>query len=660
MLMKNQLLSLVLLLLSLSAFSQNQKDIKEAFLDGEYFLAYDEYIDALPFYKKVYDVNPENANINYKLGLCYLNIPGQKSQAIPYLLKAVKNVSADYKEGNYKEVSAPVDAYFFLGNAYQIQNNLVDAEKNYKIYLGYLDPSDTTNINFVNQNILSCQYASEIIENRVYFELKNIGKVINTASNDFDAVVSGDGTTLVYISSLKFYDALFYSRKNSKGEWGFPVNITPDIKSDGDYYPTGISYKGDSLLLSRNDNFNSDLYISVIKDGQWTPATKLGGNINSKFWESHASFSKDGKTIFFTSNRAGGHGGLDIYKTEIQSDGTWGKPVNLGPTINSQFNEETPFISDDMKTLFFSSQGHKTMGGFDIFSSEIGANGQWQEPENIGYPINSTDDDLFFIPMNNGIGGYFSFAGGDPNYGQNDIYYLNIFSDKNPRAVEIRGRVILAGAESNKPVKVSIQGGSTDSPIMKSTVTENGNFVFSSNVPGTYNMKIESDGYISETRSFNLPANYSLGEIVLNSELSRVEPEKVILKNVYFGFASSKISPEEAQKLNHIVNILNENTNFSIEVAGFTDALGPASYNKVLSEKRAKAVSDYLIKKGISAKRVAIKGYGETNFIAINKKPDGSDAPEGRKYNRRVEFHITAGDKIFIIESEVPASLKKK
>ncbi len=658
--MKNKLFSLIFLLISLSAFPQNQKDIKEAFLDGEYFLAYDEYIDALPFYKKVYDVNPENANINYKMGLCYLNIPGKKDQAIPHFLKAVTNVSPDYKEGNYKEVAAPVDAYFFLGNAYQIQNNLVDAEKNYKIYLGYLDPSDTTNINFVNQNILSCQYASEIIENRVYFELKNIGKVINTASNDYDAVISGDGTTLVYISSLKFYDAIFYSKKNSNGEWGFPINITPDIKSDGDYYPTGISYKGDSLLLSRNDNFNSDLYISVIKDGQWTPADKLGSNINSKFWESHASFSKDGQTIFFTSNRSGGHGGLDIYKTVKQSDGTWGKPVNLGSTINSQFNEETPFISDDMKTLFFSSQGHKTMGGFDIFSSELGTDGQWKEPQNIGYPINSTDDDLFFIPIDNGIGGYFSFAGGNPNYGMNDIYYLNIFSDKNPRTVEIRGRVILAGDMSDKPVKVSIQGGSANSPVVKSTVTQNGNFVFTSNVPGTYNMKIESDGYISETRSFNLPSNYSLGEIVLNSELSRVEPEKVLLKNVYFGFASSKISSEEAQKLNHIVSILNENANFSIEVAGFTDALGPASYNKILSEKRAKAVSDFLMKKGIDAKRVVIKGYGETNFIAINKKPDGSDAPEGRKYNRRVEFHITSGDKIFIIESEVPSSLKNK
>lgn len=657
--MKNRLFLLILMLISLNVFAQSQKDIKEAFLDGEYFLAYDEYVDALPFYKKVYDVNPENANINYKLGLCYLNIPGQKDQAIPYFLKAVKNVSPDYKEGNYKEVAAPVDAYFFLGNAYQIQNNLVDAEKNYKIYLDYLDPSDTANINFVNQNILSCQYAGEIIENRVYFELKNIGKVINTASNDFDAVISGDGTTLVYMSSLKFYDALFYSRKNSNGDWGFPVNITPDIKSDGDYYPTGISYNGDSLLLSRNDNFNSDLYISVIKDGQWTPASKLGSNINSKFWESHASFSKDGKTIFFTSNRTGGYGGLDIYKTVKQSDGTWGKPKNLGPVINSQFNEETPFISDDMKTLFFSSQGHKTMGGFDIFSSELSSGGQWQEPQNIGYPINSTDDDLFFIPIDNGIGGFFSFAGGDPNYGMNDIYYLNIFSDKNPRTVEISGRVVLAGGV-DKPVKVSIEGGSADSPVMKSTLTENGNFVFTSNVPGTYNMKIESDGYISETRSFNLPSNYSLGEIVLNSELTRVEPEKVILKNVYFGFASSKISSKEAQKLDGIVNILNENANFSIEVAGFTDALGPASYNKVLSEKRAKAVSNYLIQKGIDAKRVVIKGYGETNFIAINKNPDGSDAPEGRKYNRRVEFHITSGDKIFIIESEVPASLKTK
>ena len=658
--MKKKLLLVVFVFISLSALAQNSKELKEAFKDGEYFLAYNEYTDALPFYKIIYDQNPENANINYKIGLCYLNIEGQKDQAIPYLLKAASHVSNDYTEGNLKEVNAPKDAYFFLGNAYQIQNNLVDAENNYETYLGYLDPTDTVNINFVNQSILSCQYAKEIVENRIYFESKNIGNQINTPANDFDAVISGDGTTLVYVSAQKFYDALFYSKKNSEGNWGFPINITPDIKSDGDLYPTGLSYNGETLLLVRDDNFNSDIYITEVKDGQWTPAKKMEKPINTKFWESHASLSKDGKTIFYTSNRSGGFGGLDIYKSSKQDDNTWGAAINLGPTVNSQFNEETPFITDDMSTLFFASQGHKTMGGFDIFSAETGANEGWSEPRNIGYPINSTDDDMFFIPFNNGISGYISLADVDPNFGKKDIYLLNIFSDKNPRTVEIKGNIILAGAQGNKNAKVTIRGGSGNSPLVKSTSTSNGSFILTSNVPGTYTMEVESDGYVTQTKSFNLPANYSLSEVVLNSELSSIEPEKIILKNVYFGFASSKISGNEANKLNQIVSTLKSNVNFNLEVAGYTDPLGPASYNEVLSEKRAKAVSDYLTKNGIKAERVIIKGYGETNFIAINKKEDGSDAPEGRKYNRRVEFHITSGDKIFIIESEVPASLKTK
>ncbi len=656
--MEKKLLLLVFVFVSFSALAQDSKELKDAFKDGEYFLAYNEYMDALPFYKKIYNENPENANINYKIGLCYLNIEGQKDQAIPHLLKAVSHVSDDYTEGSLKELNAPTDAYFFLGNAYQIQNNLVDAENNYKTYLGYLDPSDTININFVNQNILSCQYATEIIENRVYFDSENIGNQINTSENDFDAIVSGDGNTLVYVSAQKFYDALFYSKKNSEGKWGFPVNITPDIKSDGDLYPTGLSYNGETLLMVRDDNFNSDIYISEIKDGQWTPAKKMGKPVNTKFWESHASLSKDGKTMFFTSNRSGGFGGLDIYKTFLQDDGTWGDATNLGSNVNTQFNEETPFITADMAVLYFASQGHKTMGGFDIFSSESVDGNNWTEPQNIGYPINSTDDDMFFIPFKNGISGYISFANGNPNFGKKDIYLLNIFSDKNPRTVEIKGNVLLAGTQGNKNTKITIKGGSGDSPFMKSTDTRNGSFILTSNVPGTYKMEIESDGYVTQTKSFNLPANYSLSEVVLNSELSRIEPEKIILKNVYFGFASSKITGNEAKKLNDIVNILNSNVNFNIEVAGYTDPLGSASYNKVLSEKRAKAISDYLIKKGVKADRIIVKGYGETNFIAINKKKDGSDAPEGRKYNRRVEFHITSGDKIFIIESEVPASLK--
>ncbi len=642
--------------------AQDSKELKEAFLDGEYFLAYEDFLDALPYYLKVYEQNTNNANINYRIGLCYLNIPGEKNKAIPYLEKAILNTTSDYKEGNFKEERAPHDAFFFLANAYQIQYKFVEAKKNYNKYLQFLEPSDTVNTNFVKQGIASCQNAKEIVKHPVYFDLLNLGNRINSASKEFAAVISGDGSTLVYVSSLKFYDALFYSKKVN-GQWGLPVNITPDIKSDGDLYPTGLSYDGTQLLLTRNDRFNSDIYSSKIVDGKWIPHEKLGKNINTKFWESHASLSNDGNIMYFTSNRSGGFGGLDIYKTgKNEETGLWGNPINLGPVINSQFNEETPFICADNKTLFFSSQGHKTMGGFDIFSSEIQDDGNWSEPANIGYPINSTDDDLFFIPRNGGINGYISFSDKEPLIGREDIFYLEIFSDKNPRPVEIKGLVSLGDKPSEQTGEIRIWLGndqSGSSQVFNVNAPE-GKYSTITKVPGKYKMLFESQGFVAENRFITVPPNYSLGEIVINVNLKSVTiTEPIVLKNIYFNYNSYKISKNEQNKINFVSDLLNKNLDLIIEIAGYTDSKGRTSYNKTLSLNRARSVADYFIQQGVDKNRVKVKGYGETNFIAINKNKDSSDSPEGRKYNRRVEFLVISGAKESIVTEKVdlPADL---
>lgn len=656
-----------ILVLTLSAFivsAQDSKETKDAFLDGEYFLAYEEYIDALPYYLEVYRQNPDNANVNYKIGLCYLNITGQKQESIPYFHNAILNTASDYKEGNFKEERAPNDAFFFLGNAYQLQYKLDEAEEYYNEYLKLLDPADTVNINFVNQGISSCKNARKLMNDPVYFDAQNLGNNINSDSNEYAAVVSGDGTTIVYVSSLKFYNAIFYAKKVG-GEWGLPVNITPDLESDGDYSPTGLSNNGETMLLARNDNFNSDIYISKIVDGSWSPARKLGKNINTKFWESHAALSKDENTLYFTSNKTGGYGGLDIYKSEKDGNGEWGPAVNMGTLVNSQFNEETPFVCSDNDIMYFSSQGHKTMGGFDIFKTNLSDGGNWSEPENIGYPINTTDDDLFFLPRNEGINGYLSSIGFDPNRGSKDIYYLNIFSDKNPRPVEIKGSAHLAGQVpgGNDQVQVSITGGNSNSPVTMSTNTTDGNYSFTTKVPGSYKMDIQKEGYITQTKNFTVPDDYSMGEILLDANLDKIpEPEKIILNNIYFEFASAKLTNEQLTKIDAVISVLKSMSDLKIEVAGFADSKGSDSYNMTLSQKRAKSVVKYMVKQGIDKDRVTAKGYGETNFIAINEYSDGSDSPEGREFNRRVEFQgISGGDKIVVKEKVIiPASLKAK
>ncbi|MEA1897383.1 MAG: OmpA family protein [Bacteroidota bacterium] len=660
--MKRIIFIITLASFAVSAFSQDSKEIKEAFLDGEYFLAYEAYLDALPFYQIVYDQDQDNANINYKIGLCYVNMANQKEKSIAFLEKAITNVTDDYKEGNYKEVRAPQEAFFFLATAYHIQNQFEKAKKEYAKYLNLLPPADTVNINFVNQQITACDNADNMIQNRVYFEAVNLGKKINTDSNEFDAVVSNDGSTMVVVSKQKFYDALFFL-KNRNGVWGSKINITPDIKSDGDHYPTGLSNDGKILLLTWNDKFNSDIFISQYINGKWTPAEKMDKPINTKYWESHASFSPDGNTIYFTSNRPGGYGGLDIYKTLKNADTEeWGLPENLGPVINTQFNEETPFICNDNKTLYFSSQGHSGMGGFDSFYSVFNDDGTFTKPQNLGYPLNTSDDDIFFFPLQGGKNAYLSRADFEDNIGRDDIYFLEIFSDSNPRQVEIKGNISLESISSiNKDqVKIWIGTNKPETSQIFFAQSPEGKYFTTSNIPGNYRMLIEADGYIAETRPFVIPDNYSVGEIVIDINLKATQIKPIVLGNIYFAFNSTTISANELNKVKSVLVVLNENPDLILEVAGHTDAIGSDAYNKRLSNKRANSVIDFLLKNGIEKQRMKAKAYGESSFIAINNHNNGSDAPKGREFNRRVEFHVikTSNNAIIGEKVEIPANLK--
>ena len=645
--------------------SQTTKELREAFLDGEYFLATEDYLDALPFYQQVYETDKDNPNLNYKIGLCYLNITGQKEKAIPYLEKAVTRTTPNYREGDFKESRAPEDAFFFLGIAYQIQNDFNMALRNLRNYMELLNPSDTMNVRFVEQQIRACMVAPRYINKPVYFDAISLGNEINTESDDFHAVVSGDGNSIVYITSLKFYDALFYSTKRN-GQWTTPVNITPDIRSDGDHYPTGLSYDGTELLTKRTENFDSDIYESRLVDGKWIPAEKIRkGNINTKFWESHASYSQDGNTIYFTSSRTGGYGGLDIYKiTRNPESGVWSEAVNLGPTINSLFNEETPFPCQHGKTLYFASQGHENMGGFDLFYASLQSDGTWDTPVNLGYPINSTDDDIFFIPQNTGVQGYLSMMDQETSAGQKDIYFLDIFSDRNPRPVEISGVVTMAGGPPAQPgpVRVTVEGPTTGFSE-KLTAGQQGDYKTVSRDPGNYIITAEADGFIPAKQTVQLPSDYSVAEVTANIQLQPIPvAEPVVMRNVYFDHYSSVVKPQGNVSIMEVVTILNDHPSLKIEIAGYCDNTGAASFNKDFSLKRARAVAKILKQNGISANRYEIKGYGEDQFLAINQYPDGRDAPEGRKFNRRVEFHVLVSDEEHIITEtvQVPENLKFK
>ncbi len=636
-------------------FAQQDKE-KEIFLDGEYFMLYEEFPDALTNYIQLIDKYPDNANLNYRLGLCYLNIQGGKDKAIPYFEKATNNLTNRYKEGDFREEKAPYDTWFYLARAYQIHNETSKAKQTYEKYLNFLDPGDTLNINFVKRQIESCNNAEKLKQNKVYFDSYNLGQNINNSYANFYPEISQDGNTIVFMTSQKFYDAILYSQKVD-GEWTVPVNLNPQIKSDGDIYVSSLSADGKKLYLTKNDNFNSDLYVSYFNDSVWSEIVKLNKNINTKYWESHASESPDGSTLYFSSSRTKGYGGLDIYKSEKNSlTGDWDNAVNIGPVVNTHFNEDCPFLTGDGKRLYFSSQGHENLGGFDIFYTEKSVSDNWTKPVNIGYPINSTDDDIFFSPHNNGTGAYYSIFGKKDSYGGKDIYYLDIYSDNNPRKVKINGVVIAPGftAETKGKINIDILESATSKKVASPEAElPSGKFVYSISKPGKYEVIASVNGYSDGKTEFIIPSDYSIGEINIKTELKSVKKEYILLPNIFFGFDNSSIRKEEIYKIDELFRILTENQDIKLEIRGYTDFIGNRNYNIKLGKNRSAEVVKLLVSKGIGKERLKSTSAGEDNPIAINNFPDGSDSPKGRQFNRRAVPVILQSDNKFIIPEKI-------
>ncbi|MFZ5942351.1 MAG: hypothetical protein ACOYXB_17425 [Bacteroidota bacterium] len=512
----------------LTLFSQSP-DLKETFLEAESYFLFEEYSEALPLYLRIHREDPENDDINYKIGVCYLNDPFEKDKSIRYLADASENINPKYRENNFKERAAPPEVVFYLGKAYLVNDRIEDAIREFNRFLSIVDEKiyDT---DLVREQIDACNAAIELKKKPVDTDFLNLGDKINTRFSDINPVVSGDEQSIVYVSKLQFYDAAFYSTKVN-GEWTPPRNIVPELGVDGDVYPTALSYDGKELFIYRNDDFIGNLYHSTLVNGVWTPLEKLGEPISTKYWESHASVSRDGKTLYFTSNRKDGYGGLDIYTSERQPNGSWGQPVNLGPKVNSRLNEETPFISDNGQILYFSSYGHYNMGGYDIFFSRKNNQGEWSEPINLGYPVNSTGDDFFFQPVRNGNAAYLSCYRPD-GFGRFDIYRLEIYSVDNPRMYLVSGSLqSKTGLEDDDHLLIYLIDTKTgDTLTLTQPDLSSGSFNFS--VPeGLYNMVIRSEKYEDLIRPLRITSATSRDGLTLPDDLVLVEkpePAKIL------------------------------------------------------------------------------------------------------------------------------------
>jgi len=591
------------------------KDIRIDFFDAEFFFIEEEYVDALYSYKKVYEAGyQDNANINYRMGVCYLNISGEKQKAIPFLEKAVKKISTDWKEGSFKEESAPVDALLYLGNAYRINKNIEKACYTYNEYINKLETEDEKVQAYAKMQIDACQRARLAYLNPKDVQIENLGTKYNTNLDNFQPVLSADGTKMAFMSEKKFYDAVYFVQKKN-GQWLNPINITPQIQSDGNQYVTSLSHDGSKMLLAKVDNFDSDIVISEYSSMHWSKSKNIGKPVNSKYFEYHACLSADGKTLYFTSNRPESIGEMDIFVSHLNEEGTWTEPENIGATINTIFNESSPFISLDGKTLYFSSQGHNNIGGFDIFKSTLNENGEWNSPVALPYPVNTPDDDIFYYPINDEKG-YMSRVEKD-GMGKEDIYLIDLTPPEKLAVNEIK-------EEANTP---------DSSGIAKKED------------------KLEEVAKVEESKAVKTDDNII--------ESRKKESEKQYhLKPVFFGFDSYALSDNAKQKLNLVKTLIDNYPEISIVVIGHTDALGPDAYNQYLSEKRAESVVQYLTSIGVDKSKLSIKGLSENKPVAINKNSDGTDSRKGRQLNRRVGFEIRSDMKNIIVDPvEVPENL---
>ncbi|MBN1144480.1 MAG: PD40 domain-containing protein [Bacteroidales bacterium] len=635
----------------------------DLYKDAVEFMYSEDYKDALFILLNLQENGYRNPNTSYLIGECYLNIQGQKTRSIPYLKEASQKVSLGYKGNTLEEAYAPVKTLLYLGIAYRINNDFDNALHYLNSYLNTIDDVEKDERNLAEFHISRCNNAMEMIQAPSEFSSTTLPDEINTAYSNFNPLVTNDERVIYYMNELKFYDAVMTSVQADAG-WQPPENLTPKVKSDGDHLVTGLSADGKQLFFVAYDPYHrGELYTATYINGAWSELEKLNNQINTQFNETHASVSPDGKTLYFTSDRKGGYGGLDIYRSYLTGSGEWGKPVNLGPLINSPYNEESPFLSADGRNLYFSSQGHYNMGGYDVFFSALGEDNHWLPPVNIGYPLNSTDDDLFLFPLGDGHLAYQSRY--SAVNGQMDIIRYHIKKIGKPARFFVNGKITLqadSGYDASRVQVAFIDQLTVDTLVVKS-LNEDGSF--RQKLPaGNYNLDFSEENQKLLTKNLNIPDYFPHNNLVIQEEITvpsrKARRDTFYVKDVRFAFNNCKLDEIYRTYLDEVATILRKYPELVVQTDGYTDALGSTGYNYNLSLMRATAVADYLKEKQILPDRIRIQAKGETNPVALNKNPNGTDNSQGRSYNRRVEL-IFSGIPVEVILlpiNDVPESLR--
>lgn len=533
--------------------------------------------------------------------------------------------------------------FFSVATAEMMSGDYKRALDHFRIYI-LQDGMLEKNMKTASYNIRNCEFALEAMKNPVPFNPENAGPGINTSDDEYWPSITADGGTLIFTKQTAIGDNSpsqedFYVSIYSENAWQKAVNAGAPLNTRQNEGAQSLSSDGRYMYFTACDRQSGmgscDIYFSAFSDGRWSQPSNVGPPVNSKSWESQPSISADGNTLFFSSSRPGGRGGKDIWISHKNENGTWGKPVNPGFTINTEGDEMSPFIHFDGKTLYFSSDGRTGMGGFDIFRTTLREDSTWENPQNLGYPINTYNDETGLIIGSDGMKAYFSSIRDKAN--GKDIFTFDLYESARPTPVSyIKGKVY--DKETGQLLKadyelINLSDGST---IQRNTTDGSGMFLVTLPSGHNYGINVSKSGYLFYSESFLFEGQHSMAEpFVKQIILSPIKVgEKMVLSNIFYAVDSWEIKKESIAELNNLVKLLNVNNNFVVEIGGYTDSTGTDDYNKVLSEKRALSVVDYLVSKGIPAERVRYKGYGNSDPIGDNV------TSEGRKLNRRTEAKI--------------------
>ena len=675
-------------------FAQKSKEnLAELQEYAEFYMEDEDYTNALPILKSLDSLDAKNPMHAYQLGICYIKT-GRHLKSYSYFEKAEKLKFNDPK------------LHFYLGQTNQLKHRFDKAILHYQHYLKAIPSTEYEfeKINFETSNFINqCNTGKQFLNIPLAIKIENIGKVVNTPYPEYVPLVSADENTLIFTSrrpettggkkdemdDVYFEDVYICNKQNNN--WSTPVGISKKINTNQHDACVGISHNGKTLFLYKPDKksrevLSGDIYRSDFENNEWTKPVKLNPNINSKYWEPSACISNDDNTIYFSSNRPGGFGGLDIYKS-TKENGEWGPAVNLGEHINTPYDEDAPFIHVDNNVLYFSSKGHQNMGGYDIFFSKFNLiNQSWELSENIGFPLNSADDDIYFSWNQQANRAYFSSLRED-SYGEKDIYRATRISQDSIK-IALKGFVL--DTISNKPVAASVAffDVKTKRNIASfNTDTLTGNFSILLEKGKRFLVKIVRQDYLykeeiididTESALIELRKNFRIKKIIKKKhevalganqlknspqKLSKREVkkiakqlkkedttstyqlttlrtkfkvgDKIIFHNILFDTDNADLNQESIVEVEEIYNVLKSYPELKVEICGHTDSIGLRKHNLDLSKKRAEIVVKYLEKRGLKNNRLTAKGFAEGFPIATNI------TEKGRHLNRRTEVMVT-------------------